>query len=42
MGCHDMSTPDGSISRAVVSGRILYRERVRDALKGLDELVEPK
>jgi len=24
--------PDGSISRAVVSGRVLYRERVRDAL----------
>ena len=24
--------PDGSISRAVVSGRVLYRERLRDAL----------
>jgi hypothetical protein len=24
--------PDGSISRAVVSGRVLYRERVRDAI----------
>ena len=24
--------PDGSISRAIVSGRVLYRERVRDAL----------
>lgn len=24
--------PDGSISRAVVSGRVLYHERVRDAL----------
>ncbi|CAB4962999.1 MAG: DUF4916 domain-containing protein [Actinobacteria bacterium] len=24
--------PDGSISRAVVSGRVLYRERIRDAL----------
>ena len=24
--------PDGSISRAVVSGRVLYGERVRDAL----------
>jgi ADP-ribose pyrophosphatase YjhB (NUDIX family) len=24
--------PDGSISRAVVSGRVLYKERVRDAL----------
>jgi ADP-ribose pyrophosphatase YjhB (NUDIX family) len=25
-------TPDGSISRTVISGRVLYRERVRDAL----------
>lgn len=24
--------PDGSISRAVVAGRVLYRERIRDAL----------
>jgi hypothetical protein len=24
--------PDGSISRAVISGRVLYGERVRDAL----------
>lgn len=24
--------PDGSISRAIVSGRVLYGERVRDAL----------
>lgn len=24
--------PDGSISRAIVSGRVLYKERVRDAL----------
>jgi hypothetical protein len=24
--------PDGTISRAVVSGRVLYRERIRDAL----------
>lgn len=24
--------PDGSISRAIVSGRVLYKERIRDAL----------
>jgi hypothetical protein len=24
--------PDGSVSRAVVAGRVLYRERIRDAL----------
>lgn len=24
--------PDGSISRAVISGRVLYKERIRDAL----------
>ena len=24
--------PDGSVSRAVVSGRVLYGERIRDAL----------
>jgi ADP-ribose pyrophosphatase YjhB (NUDIX family) len=39
--------PDGSISRAVVSGRVLYRERIRDALmrhleKDLGPLALPK
>ncbi|MEI6360513.1 MAG: NUDIX hydrolase family protein [Actinomycetes bacterium] len=39
--------PDGSISRAIVSGRILYGERVRDALirhieKDLGGLALPK
>jgi hypothetical protein len=39
--------PDGSISRAIVSGRVLYRERVRDALmrhleKDLGPLALPK
>lgn len=39
--------PDGSISRAVVSGRILHKERVRDALirhleKDLGPLAFPK
>ncbi len=39
--------PDGSISRAVVSGRVLYRERVRDALvrhleKDLGPMALPK
>ncbi len=39
--------PDGSISRAVVSGRVLYKERVRDALmrnleKDLGSLALPK
>lgn len=39
--------PDGSISRAVVSGRVLYKERVRDALmrhleKDLGSLAFPR
>jgi ADP-ribose pyrophosphatase YjhB (NUDIX family) len=39
--------PDGSISRAVVSGRVLYKERVRDALvrhleKDLGPMAFPK
>jgi hypothetical protein len=39
--------PDGSISRAVVSGRVLYRERVRDAImrhleKDLGPMAFPK
>ena len=39
--------PDGSISRAIVSGRVLYGERVRDALmrhieKDLGSLALPK
>lgn len=39
--------PDGSISRAIVSGRVLYKERVRDALlrhleKDLGPLAMPR
>ncbi len=39
--------PDGSISRAVVSGRVLYKERVRDAImrhlkKDLGPMAFPK
>ena len=39
--------PDGSISRAVVSGRVLHKERVRDAImrhleKDLGPLAFPK
>lgn len=39
--------PDGSISRAVVSGRVLYQERVRDAImrhleKDLGPMAFPK
>ncbi len=39
--------PDGTISRAVVSGRVLYRERVRDAImrhleKDLGPMAFPK
>lgn len=39
--------PDGSISRAIVSGRVLYNERVRDALmrhleKDLGPLAMPR
>ncbi len=39
--------PDGSISRAIVSGRVLYQERVRDALmrhleKDLGPMAFPK
>jgi ADP-ribose pyrophosphatase YjhB (NUDIX family) len=39
--------PDGTISRAIVSGRVLYRERIRDAImrhveKDLGPLAFPK
>lgn len=39
--------PDGSISRAIVSGRVMYKERVRDALlrhleKDLGPLAMPR